>query len=114
MQQVINGQRCSQHLADHRCHRSPHHAPMECKDKNRIQYKVERRTGQRGEHGKFGTSVGTDDRVHRLAEHIKRDSYRNVQKVFFGLHKRFFIDTSAEHGQDRVPEYQIQRRYNCA
>lgn len=58
-----------------------HHAPPENKNEYRIEYHVQHRTCKRGDHSKSGAAVRTDNWVHRLPEHIKRDTQRYLKSV---------------------------------
>ena len=105
--QIPYGQDSSQNLPCDGCHCSAHHSPFEDKDEYWIQDNVGKCTCQCGDHSEFGTSIGTNNGIHGLTEHIERNTYRNPEEVFSGLAESFFIDTSTEHGQDRFPKDKI-------
>ena len=74
----------------------------------RIKYDVEDGADQRRYHSKSRTSVRTDDRVHRLAEHIKRDTGSDPEEVILCVPEGLFINRTSEHGEDRIREDEIQ------
>ena len=59
-----------------------HHAPAEAEDKDKIQNDVRQRAGERRDHRKARTAVGADDGVHRLTEHVKRDTDGDIEEIF--------------------------------
>ena len=110
MQQIPHGKQCRCYLPDDRCDSRAHHAPLEDKDEDGVEDDVDDRARQRGDHGKPRAAVCTDDGVHGLAEHIKRDPQRDIEEVFLRAAEGFFIDRTAEHGNDAVRKDQIHRR----
>lgn len=72
------------------------------------------RACQGGDHGEAGASVGTDNRVHALAEHIKGDAQCNPEEVLLRQPEGFFIDRTAEQRQQRFAEHQIAGRQQQA
>ena len=96
-------------LADDGGYGGSHHAPAERKDKNRIENDVGHGAGQGGGHGESGAPVRPDNRVHGLAEHIKRDAQGNIKEILLRVLKRLLIHRSSEHGDNVGRKEQIQR-----
>lgn len=85
-------------------------APAQYKNENRVKNNIDRRAGQRGYHSEFGVPVRTDNWIHGLAEHIKRDAEADVKEIFLGMAERFCVDGSAEHSNDGIGEYKVDCR----
>lgn len=81
-------------------------------DENRIENQIGHCSRHCGNHSKSRASVRTDDRVHGLAEHIKRNAKGNIEKVFLRIIEGFLVDTAAEHGQNRVHENKVDHSKN--
>ena len=107
VQQIPDGERGRRHLTDHRRHGRAHHAPFEAEDENRVEDDVDDGAGQRGDHGKFRVSVCADDGVHRLPEHIERNTERDIEEIFLRTAEGFLVDRAAEHGDDAVGKDEI-------
>ena len=110
--QVPNSQRSGKYLSQHCGDCRAHHPPAEHKDEYWIQNDIGQRPRQGRGHSEFRTSVGADDRVEGLAEHIEWYPQGNPKEILFGMAERLFIDLSAEQGQDRLLKGQIERRQN--
>lgn len=106
--QEIPHSKCSRNaLANHcGCCRS-HHAPPEQKNENRVKNQVDNCSGQGGHHGKPGTSIGANDGIHGLTEHIKWNSQCNGKEIFLGAAKCFVVDCASEHVDKRRLKDQI-------
>ena len=107
VQQIPDGERGRRHLTDHRRHGRAHHAPFEAEDENRVEDDVDDGAGQRGDHGKFRVSVCADDGVHRLSEHIKRNTERDIEEILLRMTEGLLVDRAAEHGDDAVGKDEI-------
>ena len=110
MAQIPDGKQCRNDLPDDGCHGRTHHAPFAQKDKDRVENDIDSGPCQGGEHGKFRTAVCPDHGIHGLPEHVKRDAQRDIKEVLPGASEGFFIDRTAEHGNDAVRKNQI---YSC-
>jgi len=62
----------------------------------------------------FGAPVRADDRVHRLAEHVKRDAQRDPEKVFARQAVGLLVHPTAERGDEAILEEQVRRRQSQA
>ena len=80
------------------------HSPAAGKNKHRIQNNVQSRPGKRGYHRKFRASVCPYHRIHRLTEHIKRNSERNPEEIFFGQPECLFVHSASEYRNNRTAE----------
>ena len=67
---IPNRQNSGCYLADDCGDSCTHHPPAEQEDKNGVQDDVDEGAKKRGDHGKFRVSIGADDGIHGLPEHI--------------------------------------------
>ena len=91
-----------------------HHSPLKGKNENGIENHVDNCARQSGEHGEFRIAVRTDDGIHGLPEHIKRNTNGNPEKILFRQRESFRIDAAAECCDDGVIENKITHRQNDA
>lgn len=114
VQQIPDGKRGRHDLPDDRCDSRAHHAPLETKDKYRVEDDIGDCARQSGDHGKRWASVRTDDGIHGLAEHIKRKAQRDVKEILLCKAEGLRVDRTAEHRKNAVRKTQIQHSQNKA
>lgn len=104
---IPNRQSRCEDLSQDSGHRRAHHSPFEAENENGVQHDINSGAGQRGRHGELGASVGTDDGVQRLAEHIKRYAQGDPEEILLGLDKGLVVDPAAKSGEKRLLKGQI-------
>ena len=111
VKQIPHREDCGQDLPHDRGDCSSHHSHFQRIDKNRIQNQIRQCSEHCGKHSELGASVRADDGIHRLPEHIERDTQRNPEKVFVCARTGSFVHLPSEHGQDGIHENQVNRRH---
>ena len=109
MQQIPYRKRRGGHLSDYCRYSRTHHTPPERKDKDGIKDDIDDCACQRRNHRESWISIRADDRIHRLSEHIKRNSQCDVKEILLCMAERFFVHCAAKHRDDTIGKNQIQR-----
>ena len=79
---VDNCYGCCYHLTDHCGYGCTHHAPLKAENENRVKNDVDKSACQCGNHSKFRVPVCTDNGIHSLTKHIKRNPKSNIEEIF--------------------------------
>lgn len=112
--QIAERKKRGENLPEHCRHRRAHHSPLAHENKNRVKDDVYDRARNRAEHRKLRASVRADNRVHRLPEHVERNSGRNPEKIFLCIPERLAVHPPAEKRDDFVLKNQVDRRNDKA
>ena len=94
-------------LPDDSGYSGAHHAPLEDEDEQGVKDDVQHRTGQGGGHGELRASVGADDGVHGLSEHVEGDAQGDPEEVLLGALHGALVDVAAEGVENRVGGQQV-------
>ncbi len=106
--QIPDRQNSRDDLPQHRSRRA-HHSPAKNKDEDGVQNDIGGSSRQGRGHGELGASIGADDGIECLTEHIKRDTQGDPEKIFLCVAEGFFVDPFAEQSQDRCLKNKIKR-----